>query len=97
MKDFDKTADELYQLCRRVQKETKNTVCFSITNYKNGVCLSIVICNGMFNGNYEASSQYGIVDGGYDEEENAIKAREHLNRLLIEKPCPYCEEDSHGE
>lgn len=97
MKDFDKTADELYQLCRRVQKETKNTVCFSIANYKNGVCLSIVIHNGMFNGNHEASSQYGIVDGGYDEEKNAIKAREHLNRLLIEKPCPYCEKVSHGE
>ena len=41
--DFDKTVDELYQLCRRVQKETGRTVAFHFANYKIGCSLHINI------------------------------------------------------
>lgn len=90
MKDFDNTVDELYQLCRRVQRETDVGVAFSITNCKSGTIAGISI-------NKSGFTVYSIVDGGYQEEENTVKAREHLNRLLIENPCPYCEEVNHGE
>lgn len=94
MKDFDNTVDELYQLCRRVQKETDTEVAFGIASYKIGNIINVSIYGAKAK---DGSDTYSIVDGGYEEEENAAKAREHLNRLLIEKPCPYCEEDSHGE
>lgn len=97
MKDFDKTVDELYQLCRRAQKETDATVVFSIANYKSGTGMSISIRDGRNTGKPDDYARYAIVDSGYQEEENTVKAREHLNRLLIEKPCPYCGEVNHGE
>lgn len=97
MKDFDNTVDELYQLCRRAQKETNATVVFAIANYKSGTAMSVSIRDGKRTGKADDYRRYSIVDGGYQEEENTVKAREHLNRLLIEKPCPYCEEVNHGE
>lgn len=97
MKDFDKTVKELYQLCRMAQKETTAIVVFSIANYKSGTGMSISIRDGRNTGKPDDYTRYAIVDGGYQEEENTAKAIEHLNRLLIEKPCPYCEEVKHGE
>ena len=44
--DFDKTVDELYQLCRRVQKETGRTVAFHFANYKIGCSLHIKLNTG---------------------------------------------------
>ena len=34
--EFDKTVDELYQLCRRVQKETGRTVAFHFAKHCRG-------------------------------------------------------------
>ena len=45
--EFDKTVDELYQLCRRVQKETGRTVAFHFANYKIGCSLHINISGGV--------------------------------------------------
>lgn len=94
MKDFDKTVDELYQLCRRVQKETDVEVAFSVANYETGNIVNVNIYDVKVEG---AFATYNIVEDGYGEKVNAKKAMEHLNRLLIEKPCPYCEEKKHGE
>ena len=94
MKDFDKTVDELYQLCRRVQRETDAEVAFGIASYETGNIINVNIYGANAKGTFVS---YDIVEGGYEEEENTVKAREHLNRLLIEKPCPYCEEEKHGE
>lgn len=90
MIDFNTTVDELYKLCRRVQKETDNCVSFNIVNYKSGKMLSISIYDGTFESGKEAKI-YSICENGYQEEENTQKAREHLNKLLLNKPCPYCE------
>ena len=97
MTDFDKTADELYQLCRRVQAETNTTVAFSIVNYGIGRYVTISIYNGMFEEKEKISETYNITENDHFGAEEAVKAREYLNRLLIEKPCPYCEEENHGE
>lgn len=92
--EFDKTVDELYQLCRRVQKETGRTVAFHFANYKIGCSLHINI--------YKKESlrefdMYSIAEGGYQQEENVKKATDHLNKILMDNKCPYCEEDCDGE
>ena len=95
MKDFDKTVDELYQLCRRVQKETDMETYFSVSKCKSeGDAVNVCIKNARIRSGF---TMYCIINGGYQEKEEAAKAREHLNRLLIEKPCPYCEEEKHVE
>lgn len=92
--DFDKTVDELYQLCRRVQKETSRTVAFHFANYKIGCSLHINI--------YKKESlrefdMYSIAEGGYQQEENVKKVTDHLNKILMDNKCPYCEGDCDGE
>lgn len=90
MTDFDTSVNELFQLCRKVQKETDATVVFNIGRYKSGSNISISIRE-------KNHKMYNIVEGGCQEEENAAKVKEHLNRLLVEKPCPYCEVSKDGE
>lgn len=92
--EFDKTVDELYQLCRRVQKETGRTVAFHFANYKIGCSLHINI--------YKKESlrefdMYSIAEGGYQQEENVKKVTDHLNKILMDNKCPYCEGDCDGE
>lgn len=92
--EFDKTVDDLYQLCRRVQKETGRTVAFHFANYKIGCSLHINI--------YKKESlrefdMYSIVEGGYQQEENVKKVTDHLNLILMDNKCPYCEGDCDGE
>lgn len=94
MKEFDNTVDELYQLCRRVQRETNAEVAFGVASYEIGNIINVNIYGVKAKNDFNT---YSIIEGGYEEEENVAKAREHLNRLLIEKPCPYCEEVNHGE
>ena len=95
MKDFDKTADELYQLCRRVQKETNVSVGFEVINYEDGRIASVRIYDGIFTAKANMKMYY-ICENG-DEEENIQETKNHLNQLLINKPCLYCEEDCNGE
>lgn len=92
--DFDKTVDELYQLCRRVQKETGRTVAFHFANYKIGCSLHINI--------YKKESlrefdMYSIVEGGCQQEESVKKVTDHLNKILMDNKCPYCEGDCNEE
>lgn len=92
--DFNKTVDELYQLCRRVQKETGRTVAFHFANYKIGCSLHINI--------YKKESlrefdMYSIVEDGYQQEENVKKVTDHLNKILMDNKCPYCEGDCNEE
>lgn len=94
--DFNKTVDELYQLCRRVQEEVRVSVRFEIVNYKAGQMLTICIY-GKKAGRISVTEMYNICENGYQEEENAQKAKEHLNQLLLNKPCPYCEVNENGE
>lgn len=91
--DFNKTVDELYQLCRRVQKETGRTVAFHFANY-NGCSLHINI--------YKKESlrefdMYSIVEGGCQQEESVKKATDHLNKILMDNKRPYCEGDCDEE
>lgn len=46
--DFNKTADELYQLCRRVQEETQVSVGFEVMKYKGGKIAIVRIYDGIF-------------------------------------------------
>lgn len=92
--DFDKTVDELYQLCRRVQKETGRTVAFHFANYKIGCSLHINI--------YKKESlrefdMYSIVEGGCQQGENVKKVTDHLNKILMDNKCPYCDGNCDGE
>lgn len=40
---------------------------------------------------------YSIAEGGYQQEENVKKVTDHLNKILMDNTCPYCEEDCDGE
>lgn len=88
MTDFDKKVNELFQLCRKVQKKTDAIVVFNIGRYKTGNNMSISIRE-------ESNKMYNIVEGGYLEEENTEKAKEHLSRLLTENL--YCEVKKDGK
>lgn len=92
--EFDKTVDELYQLCRRVQKETGRTVSFHFANYKVGCSLRINIYRGNSPREFD---MYSIAEGGYQQEENVKKVTDHLNKILMDNKCPYCEGDCDGE
>ena len=86
--EFDKTVDELYQLCRRVQKETGRKVAFHFTNHKIGSHLRISIFK---KGSSREFDMYSIVEGDYQQEEDAKKATNSLNKILMDNKCPYCE------
>lgn len=92
--EFDKTVDELYQLCRRVQKETGRTVAFHFANYKIGCSLHINIYK---KDSLREFDMYSIAEGGYQQEENVKKVTDHLNKILMDNKCPYCEGDCDGE
>lgn len=92
--EFDKTVDELYQLCRRVQKETGRTVSFHFSNYKFGCSLHINIYRSDSPREFD---MYSIAEGGYQQEENVKKVTDHLNKILMDNKCPYCEEDCDRE
>lgn len=92
---FNKTVDELYQLCRRVQEETQVSVGFDVMNYKSGKIATISIYDGMFKENADLKI-YHICEN-CDEEENIQKVKNHLNQLLLNKPCPYCEVNEDGK
>lgn len=93
--EFDKTVDELYQLCRRVQKETDVSVGFEVMNYKDGEMVVVGIYDGIFT--EKANLKMYYICENCDEEENIQETKNHLNQLLINKPCPYCEGDCDGE
>ena len=40
---------------------------------------------------------YSIAEGGYQQEENVKKVTDHLNKILMDNKCPYCEGDCDGE
>lgn len=84
MSDFDTKIDVLYQLCRKVQSRNCMTVNFNISNYEYGRFMSVSIYDEFFDGDQEGV-MYNISENGYQEEENFIKAKEHLERILREK------------
>ena len=92
--DFNKTVDELYQLCRRVQKETGRTVVFRFANYKIGCSLHISIYK---EDSLREFDMYSITDSGYQQEENVKKVTDRLNLILMDNKCPYCEGNCDGE
>ena len=92
--EFDKTVDELYQLCRRVQKETGRKVAFHLANYKNECSLYIDIYR---KGSSREFDMYSIVEGSCQQEKNAKKVADRLNEILMDNKCPYCEGDCDGE
>lgn len=93
--DFDKAVDELYQLCRRVQEEADVSVGFEVMNYKKQKMAIVKIYDGIFT--EKANLKMYYICENCDEEENIQETKKHLNQLLINKPCPYCEEDCDGE
>ena len=40
---------------------------------------------------------YSIAEGGYQQEENVKKVTDHLNKILMDNTCQYCEGDCDGE
>lgn len=40
---------------------------------------------------------YSIVEDGYQQEENVKKVTDHLNKILMDNKCPYCEGDCNEE
>lgn len=92
--DFDKTVDELYQLCRRVQKETGRTVAFHFANYKIGCSLHINIYK---KDSLREFDMYSIAEGGYQQEENVKKVTDHLNKILMDKNVRIARGDCDGE
>ena len=84
MSDFNAKIDVLYQLCRKVQEKSHMTVSFSIINYESGGFMNVSIYDEFFDGN-QAGVMYNISENGYQEEENFIKAKEHIERILREE------------
>lgn len=78
MSDFNAKIDILYQLCRKVQEKNRMTINFSIINYKYSRFMSVSIY-------YKGLAMYDISENGYQQEENFIKAKEHLERILREE------------
>lgn len=93
--DFNKTVDELYQLCRRVQEETQVSVGFEVMKYKDQKVVTIRIYDGTFT--VKANLKMYDIFENCDEEENIQKVKNHLNQLLLNKPCPYCEVNEDGK
>ena len=60
------------------------TVNFSVTNYEYGRFMSVSIYDELFDGDQEGA-MYDISENGYQQEENFIKAKEHLERILREE------------
>lgn len=83
MSDFNAKVDAMYELCRKVQKRNRMTVSFSITNYEYYRFMSVSIYDELFDGD-QKGVMYSISENGYQEEENFIKAKEHLERILRE-------------
>ena len=88
--EFDKTVDELYQLCRRVQKETDRTVVFHLA--KCSLCIDIYRKESL-----REFDTYGILEDGYQQKENVKKVTDLLNEILTDNKCPYCEGNCDGE
>lgn len=93
--DFNKTVDELYKLCRRVQEETQVSVGFEVMKYKDGKIAIVRIYDGIFTAKVKLKMYY--ICESCDEEENIQKVKNHLNQLLLNKPCPYCEVNEDGK
>lgn len=84
MSDFNAKIDVLYELCRKVQNRKRMTVNFNITNYEHGRFMSVSIYDDFFDGD-QKGVMYNVSENGYEEEENFIKAKEHLERILSEE------------
>lgn len=91
--EFDKIVDELYQLCKRVQKETGRTIAFQFTNDMDICSLNIDIYKKESLREYEI---YSIAEG-YHQEECVKEVTDRLNKILMDNKCPYCEGDCDGE
>lgn len=83
MSDFNEKIDVLYQLCRKVQERNLVTVNFSITNYEHGRFVSVSIYDEFFDGD-QKGVMYNISENGYQEEENFIRVKKHLEKILME-------------
>lgn len=95
MKNFNKVIDELYQLCRRAQEEAQVSVRFEVMNYKDGKIVTISIYDGIFT--VETGLKMYDIFENCDEEENIQKVKNHLNQLLLNKSCLYCEVNEGGK
>ena len=84
MSDFNAKIDVLYELCRKVQNRKRMTVNFSITNYEYSRFMSVSIYDKFFDDD-QKGVVYNVSENGYQEEENFIKAKEHLERILREE------------
>lgn len=88
--DFDDAIDGLYQLCRKVQKSGICTVGFEVQNFKEGETATVFVYEGLY-----VSRQTKLVKSFLITEwssEEMDKAKAYLNKLLLDKPCPYCDE-----
>lgn len=84
MSDFNAKIDTLYQLCRKAQERNRTTVNFSVINYEHGRFVSVSIYDEFFDGD-QKGVMYNISENGYQEEENFIRAKKHLERILMEE------------
>lgn len=84
MKNFDMRVETLYQLCRKVQRQGNASISFDLVNFETGGHLTVHVYNGLFDKDSD-SKMYSISENGYQEEENFIKAKEHLERILREE------------
>jgi hypothetical protein len=83
MSDFNAKVDILYQLCRKAQERNRMTVNFSVTNYEYGRFVSVSIYDEFFDGD-QKGVMYNISENGYQEEENFIRVKKHLEKILME-------------
>ena len=84
MSDFNAKIDVLYQLCRKAQRQGNASISFDLVNFETGGHLTVHVYNGLFDKDSD-SKMYSISENGYQEEENFIKAKEHLERILREE------------
>ena len=83
MSGFNTKIDTLYQLCRKVQERNLTTVNFSVTNYEHGRFVSVSIYDEFFDGD-QKGVMYNISENGYQEEENFIRVKKQLEKILME-------------
>jgi hypothetical protein len=91
---FNLYADTLYGMCRKAQDTVPEAcVCFECNTFNSEklgtyrtICVGITTAEG-------SRKYYNVCEVLRDMEENFVSVKAVLNNLLLDAPCPYCEND----